>query len=202
MLYVVAEARYDHLDVLDHVLKCRMVLELQIDCLVIEQRVDQVRVVAQAVYQARVDYLEDHSHELLDDCQILEEVLPAVRLVQLLLLTSLTGAGRGRSACLCVQSNNDFRSLLRQQIEQAVDALTHVRMQVVELGGHVGQSGQAVRVQVLVAHASHVELYGSYDDQDEQAAQADLGQGALGEPIQSLYNLICFGNRKIKLFVA
>ncbi len=109
----------------------------------------------QAVDETRVDYLEDHAHELLDYGQVLQEVLAAVRRV----LLRRVGAAR-----FGVQRDDYLGSLLGQQIKQAVYSLTHIRMQVVEFGGHVGQSGQTIRVQVLVSHACHVELYGPDDN--------------------------------------
>ena len=64
-----------------------------------------------------------------------------------------------------------------------IDSLTNVSVQLEELGGHVGESGQTIRVQVLVAHARHVELYYAYDDEYEQASEADLRQRTLRVPI-------------------
>ena len=68
---VVREARDDRVDVLYDVLEVGMIAELQVDVLVIEQRVDEVGIVVQIVRQAAVDYLEKHAHQLVNYCQVL-----------------------------------------------------------------------------------------------------------------------------------
>ena len=61
-------------------------------------------------------------------------------------------------------------------------------MERLELTGHVGQSSQAVGVEVLVSHLQHVVLDGPDDNQDEEAAQGELGDGPLSVPDYLLWS--------------
>ena len=55
-------------------------------------------------------------------------------------------------------------------------------MERLELTGHVGQSCQAVGVEVLVSHFQHVVLNRPDHHQDEEAAQGELGHSPLSVP--------------------
>ena len=54
-----------------------------------------------------------------------------------------------------------------EQLKQRHDALSDIGVQILELRGHVRQSGETVGVQILVTHACHVELNGAKNHGDQ-----------------------------------
>lgn len=83
--------------------------------------------------------------------------------------------------------------LLRQRLEQRHQSLGDILMQVAELRRHVGETRQAVGVQILVAHLQHVVLNRSDDHKDEQTAEGDFRYASLSVPLDVLQHDLVHG---------
>ena len=69
-----------------------------------------------------------------------------------------------------------------QSFKETHNPLGYIGVETPELGGHVGQRGQAVGVEVLVPHLEHVVLYRPDHHEYEQPSQGQLRDGPLSVP--------------------
>ena len=66
------------INILQDILKARVRSEAVERITIVEQGVDQIDVVSQCMGQARIDDLQDHAHDVLDDRQILNGLVRVV----------------------------------------------------------------------------------------------------------------------------